>query len=167
MQLLVKFLKALNSESSPWQIAIAITLGLIVGFTPLWRLHNIVLLLIVLFFRVNVASFIVSVIVFGALSFAINPLILMAGDSLLTAEGLTPIWTGLYNTSVGQLSQFYHSQTLGGFVVGLLLALPVLLVSRIIVIQYREKVMAWINKLKIVQMLKSTRLFQLYQSMGS
>jgi uncharacterized protein (TIGR03546 family) len=167
MNLLVKFLKALNSESSPWQIAIAITLGMIVGFTPLWRLHNVVLLLIVLFFRVNIASFIVSVIMFSALSFILNPLILMTGDSLLTAEGLMPLWIAFYNTSIGQLSQFYHSLTLGGFVVSILLAIPVLLTSRVIVVQYREKIMAWVNKLKVVEMLKSSSIYQLYQSMGS
>jgi uncharacterized protein (TIGR03546 family) len=167
MSLLVKFLKALNSESSPWQIAIAITFGMLVGFTPLWRLHNVIILLLVLFFRVNIASFIVSVVMFSALSLILNPLILMAGDSLLVAERLMPIWTWLYNTPLGQLSQFYHSLTMGGLTIGLLLAIPILLISRLVVIQYREKIMAWVNKLKVVQVLKSSSLFQLYQSMES
>jgi uncharacterized protein (TIGR03546 family) len=167
MHLLVKFLKALNSESSPWQIAIALTLGMIVGFTPLLRLHNIIILLLVLFFRVNIASFIVSTCLFSAISLLLNPLILMVGDSLLTSEGLTPLWVTLYNTSIGQLSQFYHSQTMGGLGLGLLLSIPILLGSRVAVIQYREKLMAWINKLKIVEALKGSNLYQLYQNMGS
>ncbi|TDF38315.1 TIGR03546 family protein [Alteromonadaceae bacterium M269] len=167
MHLLAKFLKALNSEASPWQIAIAITLGMIVGLTPLWRLHNILLLLIVLFFRVNIASFIVSVAVFGAISILLNPVLLLVGDNLLSSESLIALWTGFYNTSIGHLSQFYHSSTMGGLAIGLLLAVPLLFFSRFIVVQYREKIMTWVNKLKIVEVIKSSRFFQIYESIGS
>ena len=124
-------------------------------------------MLIVLFFRVNISSFIVSVVLFSGISILLNPLLLMVGDSVLSSGDLTALWTSFYNTSLGQLSQFYHSLTMGGFVVGLVLAIPILFLTRFIVVQYREKIMAWINKLKIIQALKGSSLFQFYQSIGS
>lgn len=43
IRLLLKLIKALNSEASPWQLAFAIACGLVVGFTPLYSVHNLLI----------------------------------------------------------------------------------------------------------------------------
>jgi len=166
VRLLAKFLKALNSEASPWQIALGLTLGLIMGLTPLLRLHNLLLLLILLFFRLNLASALVALAVFSGLAYLLDPLMIAVGEQLLTAEGLQALWTGFYNSGIGQLSQFNHTLTLGSLVVSLVFSPLMLLASRALVIQYRERLMIWVSKLKVVQALKASRFYQLYESLG-
>ena len=56
MQLLAKLLKALNSDDSPWQLAFGVMLGMIMGLTPFWGLHSLLILFIVLFLRVNLST---------------------------------------------------------------------------------------------------------------
>lgn len=164
MRLLIKFLKAINSEASPWQIAIGIMLGMIVGLTPFWRLHNLFILLLALFFRINFASFLVSALLFSGFAWFLDPLMEGIGESLLLASGLQGLWTALYNSWLGQFSHFNHTLTMGSLVFALVLAPFILLGSCYIVIQYRLRIMAWVNKLWIVKLLKATKLFRLYTS---
>ncbi len=46
LALLMKILKALNSEQSPGQLAAAVSFAAIIGLTPLLSLHNFFILLI-------------------------------------------------------------------------------------------------------------------------
>lgn len=163
MIFLTKLLKALSSDASPWQLAFGIMFGMIIGLTPVFRLHNLLILFIVLFFRVNLTTFLVSFTLFSGIAYILDPGMLSLGESLLTNPDLQSTWTVLYNTSIGQLSQFFHTLTLGSLVLSIILAPLVLVASKVLIVQYRQRIMAWVNKLKIVQFLKSSRLFQLYQ----
>lgn len=166
MNLLAKFLKVLNSEASPWQIAIAITLGMVIGLTPLLRLHNMIILFVVLFLRINLASFLASIVLFSGIAWLFDPIMTSVGENVLTAASWQDTWITLFNSSLGQLSQFNHTLTLGGFLVSLLLAPIVLFLSRHIVVQYRQRIMVWVNKLKIMQAFKASKLYQLYLTIG-
>ena len=162
MHLLAKFLKVLNSEASPWQIAIAIMLGLIIGLTPLWRLHNLLIIFIVLSFRINISSFLVSWVVFSGLAYILDPLMISVGESILTAESFHSVGSALYASSIGRLSQFNHTLTLGSLMISLVAAPLVLFASRYMVLQYRQRIMQWAQKLKVLQVFKASRLYRLY-----
>lgn len=60
LNFLAKLLKVLNSERSPGQLAAAVSLAAIIGMTPLYSLHNLFVLFLVLFFRVNLTVFFYS-----------------------------------------------------------------------------------------------------------
>lgn len=166
MNLLAKFLKLLNSEASPWQIAIAISLGLIVGLTPFWRLHNLLILFIVLILRINLSGFIVSVSFFSLIGLVFNGLFNNIGTSLLSNPDFSNFWSDLFSVPFGLFSQLNHSITLGSLVISLLLVPVCLFLSRQLVIQYRERVMRWVHKLKIMQAFKASKLYRLYQALG-
>ncbi|MGO4891110.1 TIGR03546 family protein [Flavobacterium sp. W21_SRS_FM6] len=166
MGLLVKLFKALNSDSSPWQLAFGFTLGMIMGLTPILGLHSLILLFSVLFFRVNLSSFLVAWALFSIFTLPLDAFMSSIGESLLTAESLTPMWTAFYSNTVGQLTQFYHTLTLGSLIVALLLSPFILLISQFLVVKYREKVMVWVNKIKLVQFIKGSNFYRLYQGLG-
>nr|WP_194362707.1 TIGR03546 family protein [Neptunicella marina] len=163
---MAKFLKLLNSEASPWQIAIAITLGLIVGLTPFWRLHNLLILLIVLMLRINLSGFIVSVSFFSLIGWIFGGLFDKVGSELLSNPDLATFWSSLFNLPLGLLSQLNHSITLGSLLISLLLTPVCLLLSKQLVIQYRERFMRWVHKLKIMQVFKASKVYRLYQALG-
>ncbi len=166
MVFIAKLLKALSSDASPWQLALGIMFGMLVGLTPLLRLHNLIVLFIVLFFRVNLSTFLIALSLFSGLAYLLDPAMISIGESLLTQDSLQSFWTALYNSDIGLLSQFFHTQTLGSFVLSVLLCPIVLITSKILIVQYRERLMAYIEKLKIVAFLKGTKLYQLFKTLG-
>jgi uncharacterized protein (TIGR03546 family) len=164
--LLAKLFKALNSDASPWQLAFGVMFGMIMGLTPFLGLHSILILFGVLFFRINLSTFILSWGLFSAISYPLSATMVGIGESLLSNASLLDTWTTLYNTSIGQLTQFYHTLTMGSLVLSLMLSPFILVISKILIVQYRQRLMVWVNKLKIIQFIKGSTLYQLYQALG-
>ena len=159
---LLKIIKILNSDASPSAIASAISLALILGLTPLFSPHNLLVLLIVLLFRVHLGSFILAALGFSLIGLAAEPALEAFGLSLLQSDTYQSIWTSLYNTQMGRLSLFNYSTTMGGLFIALVSFIPVWLISLFIIKQYRQHIMAWITKNKLIQILKGSTIIQLY-----
>ncbi|WP_075186794.1 TIGR03546 family protein [Teredinibacter haidensis] len=166
MNFLFKFVKVISSETNPWQIAIAIMFGMVVGFTPLLRFHNLIILFVVLFFRINIASFLLALGLFTGLAFALDPVMLQVGEGVLSSTATEPLWQALYSSTVGRISQFNHTLTMGSLVVSIVFAPVVLIVSRVLIVQYRVKIMAALNKLHIVRVLKASTIVQRFSGLG-
>jgi uncharacterized protein (TIGR03546 family) len=167
MGLLAKLFKALNSDSSPWQLAFGFALGMVMGLTPILGLHSVLLLFGVLFFRVNITSFLVSWAAFSVLTIPLSVLLSDLGEGLLVNEELRTVWTALYSTYLGQLSQFYHTLTLGSLLASIVLFPIILIGSKKLVEQYRLRFMQWVNQWRVVQFIKGTNFYQLYRAIGA
>lgn len=162
LTLLAKILKVLNSQASAWQIGWAIALGLFAGILP-FGLLSLLIILVVCLLTINLSTFIlVWGLTEGLMLLLASPLEQLAWrygqqDSLLTL---------LANTETLQLLHLHHTLTLGAFVLGLLLLLPVAWLSKILVLQYRSKVMNSVEKWKLTQMLKASKLYALYEKLN-
>ena len=167
MVLLAKLFKALNSDSSAWQLAFGFALGMVMGLTPFLGLHSLILLFVVLFFRVNITGFLVSWVAFSGLAIPLRVLLSDLGEGLLVHEGLQSIWTVLYSSYLGQLSQFYHTLTLGSLLASVILFPFTLIGSKKLVEQYRLRFMQWINQWRVVQFVKGSNFYQLYRAIGT
>lgn len=165
LRLLAKLLKALNSETGAWALAFAFVLGMIMGFTPLWRVHNLVILLIALLFRVNLSAFILSFLVCSGLALALDPLFHQWGVAVLAAETWQPLWQSLYSSAAWRVVQFHHSITMGSMLFSLALAPVLLVVSYWLVKQYRLRIQARVNQLRLVQLIKASKFWSLYESL--
>lgn len=165
MYFLARLLKALNSDSGPWQLAFAIALGMIIGLTPWLRLHNLIIVFVVLLFRINLSMFLFCSLLFSGLAYLLDPTLISLGEMLLTHEALQGLWTAFYGTGIGRASQFNHTLTMGSLALSVLLFIPVVLVCKWLIVQYREKLMNWILKLKIVEFIRGSRIYQLYQQL--
>jgi len=166
LSLLADLLKALNSESEPGQISLAVALSAIVAFTPFLSLHNLLILLIVLVVRTNLSGFLVGYVLFSMLSFFIDPWSIRLGESLLANPGLMDTWVSLYQSEFWRMTAFNHTLTLGGLVIGIAAFSPIYLLCNVLIRQYRERFMAWFLKLKVVQTLQATKFFSIYQSLA-
>ena len=162
LTLLAKMLKVLNSQASPWQIGWAIALGLFVGILPLGLL-TLLIVFIVCLLTINLSTFIV---VWGLT----EGLMLLFADPL---ERLTwqyaqneQLLQLLANTETLQLLHLHHTLTLGAFLLGALLLLPVAWLAKVLVLQYRSRIMTSVQKWKIMQMLKASKLYGLYEKMN-
>jgi len=161
-----KILKILNSETEPFQISLALCLAMIAGLTPVWRLHNLVVLLIVFVLRANLTTFMLAWIGFSGMAYVLDPLFHALGLQILTSPSFQNLWTSLYNTSLGRLSNFNNSILMGSLVFSLALFVPLFLVSRLMIYRYREHLLSWIEKSRIVQALKASKFFHIYRSVS-
>ena len=161
---LARLLVALNSESSPRQLSLGLTLGMVIGLTPTLSLHNLLVLLLVLVLRVNLSAFLLSWAVFTPFYWLFGGLMAQFGDGLLQSQALQGLWTALYQFEWFRLAHLHHTLTLGSLVAALIKFVPLYFIAHWLIVRYRVHVQAYIEKFKIVKALKSSRLFQLYQS---
>lgn len=162
LTLLAKILKVLNSEASPWQIGWAIGFGVLAGLLPSGFL-TLIILLIVCLFTINLSTFLV---VWGLCS----GLMLLFGGALEALTWQYAQQPGLLGLLAGaeilQLLHLHHTLVLGAFVLGVLLLLPITWLGAVLVRQYRVSVMEKMQKWRVVQMLKASKLIQLYQTLS-
>lgn len=166
LRLIANLLKVLNSESAPAQISLALTFGMIVGITPFWSLHNLVILFLVCILRVNLSAFLAGLAVFSGVAYLLDPLMENVGVELLTGPSLQGFWTSLYNSTGWRLTRFNNTLTLGSFVCAVSAAIPFFFISQVIIKQYRLRLLAWVNRLKVVTWLRATPFYRVYRTLS-
>ena len=166
LEMLANFLKLLNSDASPSQISLGFAFSLFLGLTPLMSFHNLILIFIVLMVRINLTAFFLGLALFSLTAFGLNAISISLGEALLTSSELNAFWTGLYQSDFWRLMQFNQTLVLGGLSLSLILFLPIFMGSLIFIRLYRKRFMAWIKTLKISRMIKASKFYQVYDTLG-
>lgn len=163
IQQIIGLIRIIHSETDPRQISLGFALGMIPGLTPLTSLHNLLVLLAILFFRVNIGAAMLSWGVFKILAYALDPLFHPIGLFLLTGVAfLQGLWTTLYNAPLVPYTRFNNSIVMGSLVFSLLAFYPVYWGGRFMVVKYRETWMERFNRLRIVQVFRASDLYKWY-----
>lgn len=157
LKTVVNFVKIISSEAEPGQISLALGLSMVAGFTPLFSLHNILILLLVLLLRVNLSAFLLGLAFFSGLAYALDPLFHRLGLAVLTANSLNGLWTTLYNSTVWRLERFNNSIVMGSLLVSLVLLVPFCFLANWTIRRYREHLLAWVRKTRLMQVLSAVR----------
>lgn len=158
---LIKFLKIISGDVSPSQIAAGLSFGLFFALTPLFSLHNLVVLLVICLFRVNLTAVLVSLVVFSPVAYLMDPFFTGLGEKVLTSPQLAGLWTVMYQQEIWRLAHFNNTLTMGSFLVSAALLIPCFFVFRWLVVRYRSRFMQYINRLHVVQWLKASKAFRL------
>ena len=166
MRLIAKLFRVLNSETDPAQISLGICFALILGLTPLFSLHNLAVVLLVLVLRVNLSTVIAATAAFSGMAYLLDSLFHQIGLAVLTAGSLNGLWTVLYGTLAFRLGHLNNTIIMGSLVSALLLFVPVYFVSSALIVRYREHLLAWVTRLRVVQAFKGSRLFSIYRSIS-
>jgi uncharacterized protein (TIGR03546 family) len=145
----------------------ALCLAMIMGLTPLYSLHNLFVLFLVLFLRLNLSAFILGWVLFSGLAYLMDPLFDRVGYALLTLPSLAGLWTALYNMAFFRICHFNNSIVLGSLFISILLVVPLFVLANIIITRYRQHLLGWIRKIKVVQMLKASKIYLAYQALST
>jgi len=164
--MLAKLLKALNSDSAPGQIALAFALSVITGLTPLFSLHNAVILLLACILRINFGAFVLGTAFFSGLAYLVDPAAIALGESMLPNPELQTSFTSMYQSDFWRATRYNYTLVLGSLTVALIAFIPVLIISRVLIVGYRHKLMAWVEKLKITKLVKASKFYKVYQSIA-
>ncbi|MDC7221769.1 MAG: TIGR03546 family protein [Spirochaetales bacterium] len=157
---IVKLILILNSNQKPWQIAGAAAMGFLLALVPAGNLLWVFLFLLFLLMRVNRAIGLLFLLIFRLFANLYDPLLDRIGYTLLTMTPLEPFWTSLYNIPVVPFTKFNDSLVLGGLIGGLVLFIPVMLLFRILVNLYRNKLVPKWCESKIYKKLQTLPWFK-------
>lgn len=158
-----KLVKVLQSDASPWQVAVAAGLGVILGMQPASGPHTIVLFILIFFLNVNLGAAFLSAALFALVGALLDPVAHTIGYGLLAgSETLTPLWTSLYNIPIVPFTQFNNTVVLGSLVLALILFVPVMLGTKYLIIYYRAHWREKVAKSKLVTGLRVTKIANLF-----
>lgn len=166
MRYFAKLLKALASEASPGQIAGGVILGMIIGLTPVFSLHNLFIVILILVLKVNIGMALLSFTIFSGVAYLADPFFHSLGVWLLELESMQQTWTNMYNNEWWALTKFYNTVVIGSFVTAIILCIPVFPLAKYGVLQYRKHIHAKVQKWKVVQAFKSTKFYSVYQTVS-
>ena len=163
---IAKLLKALNSETAPGQISMALCFSMIMGLTGPFRLHNLFVLLLVLIFRINLSAFLLGLAFFSGVAYLLDPIFHWIGLTVLTAGPLEGLWTILYNSTLWRIERFNNSIVMGSLLFSLFIFIPLYLLSNLIIRRYREHILGWVLKTKIMKVIMASKFYRIYQSVS-
>ena len=163
MKFIGGILKELNSKTNPKEIGVGAAFGAIIGLTPFWCLHNLVIVAIMMFINVSSGAAVVFTVIFSFVAFAFDPLANAVGYWLLVdVNALQPFWAKIYNMPFIPLSKFNNTLVLGSLVISLILFYPIYRLTIYGVNEYRARLKTKIEKIKFFQILKATKFVQWY-----
>ena len=164
IQGVAKLLKALNSESEPAQISLAVCLAMLAGFTPFYSLHNLLVIFLVCILRVNFSAFILGFVFFSGAAYLLDPLFHKLGLWVLTLPALEGLWAALYGQVLWHIARFNNTLVMGSFLSAVLLAAPLFFTLNALIRRYRQHILEWVRKLKIVKIIKASKFYEIYES---
>ncbi|MDT8452393.1 MAG: TIGR03546 family protein [Gammaproteobacteria bacterium] len=153
-----KILRVLASEDSPMQISIAIALAMVMGLTPLFSLHNLLVLIILLAFRINLGAFLLAWAFFSGLAYLLDPLFHSLGQFILQHPAMQDTWTEMYNSTYWRLANFNNTIVMGSFVTAMLAFIPMLLILNFLIRRYRSHVLVFLKKSRLVTWMQSSKM---------
>jgi uncharacterized protein (TIGR03546 family) len=155
-------LKVLNSDTGENQIAAGLACGLILGFAPAFSLQTVIVIIMLFFFRIQVAAAFASAFFFAFIAFLLDPFFDSIGKSVLEMHGLKELFTAMYNMPIIPFTKFYNSIVMGAMVVSFALFPLMFILTKKLVIKYRLTVVAKLEKTKFWKAVKATSFYKWY-----
>ncbi len=166
MTLLLKqffqLLKLLNSETGLNQIAAGIACGWVLGFSPLFSLQGLLILLLILFFRIQGGAAFASAALFALLKFILAPVFDSLGQVILEISALEGLYTTLYQAPIVPYTRFNSSVVMGAGVFAIVTAPFIYFLSRVLITKYRTKIVARFKSTRAWKVVQATSLFKWY-----
>ena len=164
IKLLQSLAKALNSEGTPGQVAAGIAIGACLGLTPLFNLHNLVVVAAILFFRVSVPGAMLGWMIFTPVGFLLDPAFDLVGRALLLdAEGLRDVWATAYNTPVVALANPTNTIVVGSLVSWAVLVVPIYFAARFGVARYRATIYERYKDTRFFRAVRASKVYNAYR----
>ena len=157
-----QLLKLLNSETGLNQIAAGIACGWVLGFSPLFSLQGLLILLVIFFFRVQGGAAFASAALFAILKLILAPAFDGLGQIVLEIKALEGVFTALYQAPIIPYTQFNSSVVMGAGVFGFMTAPAIFIISRILITKYRTQVVARFKSTRAWKVVQATSLFKWY-----
>ncbi len=166
IDIIFKLIKLLNSEKhSPAQLAGGMSIGMIMGLTPWFSFHHLILIVFLILFNVNFSMALLGMGIFALVGFALDGVFHDFGYYLLTLESMQATYTDWYNSAM-ILTNFNNTVLMGSFVAAIIATPFMFPVFLFLIKKYRTHALKWFQNSKVNKVLKGSKLFMLYEKFG-
>lgn len=166
MTLLLKqifnFLKLLNSDTGTNQLAVGLSLGLILGFAPFISIQTLLVFAIIFIFRVQIGAAFLSAFFFKFVAYLFDQPAHHLGKAVLEMDGLRPLFVSMYNMPIVPMTRFNDSIVMGSMIVSILLLPFTFFGFKVLILKYRSTVVARFQGSKIWKAFAATKLYNWY-----
>ena len=163
LRLLRDLISSLHGGADPRHVAAGFALGAALGLVPKGNLFAVVFLLLFFVFRLNKGTALLSATLFTPVGYLVDGPAHRAGLALLKTPALQGLWAALYDLPIVPLTRFNNSVVLGNLVFGLVLYVPLYFIALCFAVYYNAAVGPYVERLKIVQVIKSMAWYRTYQ----
>lgn len=153
LQPLRHFVEALRESGTAHHLALGAALGMLVGLVPKDNLTAMLLAMLVLALRNNLAAAACSTLLFSLLSPLTDPIAHAVGETVLKFGPLQPVFAFLYDLPIAPWTALNNTVVAGNLLLGLALFYPVYRVARYGVQQYGPPLLARIEKFRVWRVL--------------
>lgn len=147
---------AFSGVSSPRQLALGFSLGMVIGLVPKDNLTAVMLLFILASTKVNLCSASLATILFSWLSILLDPLSHLIGRNVLCYPSLQDFWRSVYQMPLAPWTDFNNTVVMGSLILGLCLFYPVYRLTRPLFEKYTPLLAERLKKYWIVKILWGT-----------
>ncbi len=154
ISIIAKLIVALNSNSRPAELASGIAFGFWLALIPGGNLLWISLFIITFFLKHNITALLLSMGGFRLFISFFDPLLDRIGGSLLEYPALNDLFTRIYNTPFLSYSNFNNTIVAGGFILGIILWIPIFMLFIFVIKVYRKKIAPKIAESRFVKILR-------------
>lgn len=148
---IINLVKILNSNQAPGQVAGGIAFAFMLALIPANNLLWIVLFIFTFFLKIHNGIESLFLILFKLIAFLFDPLLDTIGYSVLTIPSFYNFFTTLANVPLMPFSRFNNTIVMGGLVLGIMLWIPIYVLSLGLIKLYRNKLKTAIENSKIVK----------------
>ena len=159
---LFAFIKLLNSDTGTISLAMGLTCGFILGMTPTLSLHSLLIFLVLFFFRIQIGAALLAAFFFKFVAFLLDPAFDAVGSKVLDIESLQAFYTTLYNMPIIPFTRFNNTIVMGSAVITFALSPLVFILSRFMIVKYRQTILARFKESKAWKAVEATKFYQWY-----
>lgn len=157
LNVIIKLLKALNSNRHPGEIAHAVCCGLILGFLPKTNLTWYVITFLFLFLRINKGTLTLLTLAFSFLAPVFDPLFDRLGYAVLTWEPVAGFMAEAMEFPGFHFLKLNNTIVMGSLLSSLVLYLPVYGLSRLFIFAWRTWLVPGLRKTKAIQVVSKMK----------
>ncbi|HAH61472.1 MAG TPA: TIGR03546 family protein [Treponema sp.] len=146
LRYIISFVRALNSNSKPSEIAHAFGIGLMLGFMPKDNLLWYLLLVFFMFCRINKGGYFIMMLAGALAAPAADPLFDKVGYFILSWAPLEPVFARLLDVPFVAFTRFNNTVVCGALVCGIICYVPLYFLMRLFVGAWRNKIAPRFNE---------------------
>ena len=148
--LIKKALLLLNSDDTPFQIAIAFTLAFFVGFTPFLSIQNFFIILLAFILNISLKGFFLGLTISGLIYYLLTyPFHYLGKLILIDSSFLNSFFKIFFDAPLMLYTNLNNTIALGGFLSAIILFFPIFILIKMFVAYYRKNLQDKLNNSKI------------------
>lgn len=159
IKIISNFVNFFTQDANPHQVALGFAMGFFMSIQPV-SLISVIFFCFFFVIKVNKTAGFISMFIFGVFSIIIEPIIVILGAFILIdLEFLHNFWITLRNIPFIQVTRFYNTAVMGGFITGLLLFFPVYFLTKLVYNKYKKYILSFLKNNFIVKALRGVSSF--------